>query len=294
MRQRERRAVTAAGIGLVLLLVVNFAAFHLGRVERLDASVFNGFGGLRNRPHVSWLATLVANLCDPVPYVYLCVMPLAIALLRRRRDLALLAALILLGANATTHWLKPLLDQRRLASLVEGPAPLHGAWPSGHATAAMSLALCLVLVVAPRWRARTAALGTAFALAVSYAFLTLGWHYPTDAVGGFLIAFTWTCLGVAAHSRWRARPAVAEHTGVATPARSGGSANASLRHELAPIAGGVVVAAALAVAMTLARPQAVVPYAHGHERFIAGVGAIGTLAVALATSLVVVLRRARP
>lgn len=286
MQQRARRAAIGAGVGVALLVLVDLVAFHLGVGERLDASVFNGFGGLRAHPHVSWLATVVAHLCDPVPYVYFCVVPLATALLRRRWDIAVTVAAILIGANVTTQWLKPLLDQRRLAMLVHGPAPLQGAWPSGHATAAMSLVLCVVLAVAPRWRALAAVLGAGFAVGVSYAFLTLGWHYPSDAVGGFLVAFTWTCLGVAAHARYRDwRP---------LPESRPASANrAASRTELAPIAAGVLGVGLLGIATTLAKPGVVVPYVRAHERFIAGLGVIGTLAIVLATAMVVLLRRSQ-
>src|SRR2546423_3132326 len=67
-----------------------------------------------------------------------------VALRRGRRDLAIAAAAILLGANVTTTILKPLLA---LADPLGGE-PLRaksGAFPSGHATAAMSLAVGTVL-----------------------------------------------------------------------------------------------------------------------------------------------------
>ena len=47
----------------------------------------------------------------------------------------------------------------------------------------------------------------AFAVAVSYSFLELGWHYPSDVLGGFLIATVWTLLGIAALSLYEQRAA---------------------------------------------------------------------------------------
>ena len=61
-------------------------------------------------------------------------------------------------------------------------------WPSGHATAAMSFALCAVLAAPARLRPLVAAVGAAFAVAVCYSFLALAWHYPSDVLGGFLVA----------------------------------------------------------------------------------------------------------
>ncbi len=283
MEQRARRAAIGAVIGILLLGVVNVAAFHIGAVERLDASVFNGFGGLRLRPHVSGLAQRIADLCDPQPYIYLCVIPIAVALLRRRRDLAIAGLGILLGANLTTELLKKALDQHRLTGLIHGVAPAAGSWPSGHATASMSLALVLVVSVPPRWRVRTAALGALFALGVTYSFLTLGWHYPSDAVGGFLVATTWTLIGVALLSWWQARRADGPR------ALERGDPG----HELAVVGGGLLGAVTLAAVAALGRLPAVVPYARGHEKLLAAMVGFALLAVALAGGVVLALRRSR-
>jgi len=58
-------------------------------------------------------------------------------------------------------------------------------------------------VVPARLRPYATALGAAFAIAVSFAFLSLGWHYPSDVLGGYLVAAAWTGAAVAA-LRWRA------------------------------------------------------------------------------------------
>ena len=97
----------------------------------------------------------------------------------------------------TTQLLKPLLAEPR--SVLPGDIAVGAiSWPSGHATAAMSLALCSVLAAPARLRPAVAALGAVFAVAVSYSFLTLGWHYPSDVFGGYLVATAWTLLGIAA------------------------------------------------------------------------------------------------
>jgi PAP2 superfamily len=233
---------------------------------------------------VNHIATFVARLCDPVPYIYFCIVPIAIALFRKRREIAVMVFVVLIGASESTEVIKKLLHQHRPVSLIVGGAPASGSWPSGHATAAMTLALCMVLAVAPRYRGRTAVLGAAFALGVTYSFLTLGWHYPSDAVGGFLMATLWTFLGVAGLAAYQARRPLARRPSIDP---------ADLEHELVPIAGGVVGASALVAAMVLDRHGSVAMYAHGHERFVVGVVAIGVCAVLSATWLLVLLRRSR-
>ena len=74
-----------------------------------------------------------------------------IALVRGRLRHAIVVAVVLVAANVTTQLLKPLATVSRPA---EAPprAPLVDGWPSGHMTAAMTLALCLVLVAPARLR----------------------------------------------------------------------------------------------------------------------------------------------
>ena len=289
MNERARKASVGAGLGVLLLIAVYYAAFHVGRVEGLDANVFNQFTSLRGKPHVSTVASDLARLCDPVPYVWLCLIPLGIALYRRRRGLAATIVLILIGAGATTEVLKHLLPEHHNRALIHDGLPAGiGTWPSGHATASMALALCLVLAVAPRWRPWAALVGAGFTLAVSYSFLTLGWHYPSDAIGGFLVAATWTFLGVLVRAQLGSRSVAAK----ARDARAFAIPRPDLIHELAPIAGGALAALALVVAIVLDRPDSAASFARGHEHLIAAVLLLGTLAFTLAGSVVIVLRRA--
>ncbi|MGN6171074.1 MAG: phosphatase PAP2 family protein, partial [Solirubrobacteraceae bacterium] len=257
---------------LLALVGTWFAAFHIGMFERADQSAFRGFADLLAHPHVGPLATFVARLCDPQPFVWFAAIPVVVALLRGRPRLAVAIAVILLGANATTELLKPLLAHPRAAWLLGGSHPVGAAsWPSGHATAAMTLALTSVVAAPGRLRPVVATLGAAFTVAVSYSFLTLGWHYPSDVFGGFLVAATWTLTVVAALlgvEQRRARLAVDAPS--VTP-----GARVSLRGALAPPGAVLLGAVALACALAVARPQGVVAYAQAHAAFMVGATAIG-------------------
>jgi membrane-associated phospholipid phosphatase len=277
-----------AVICLVALFGTWFAAFHVGLFEHADQSVFSGFADLNQHPRVSALATYIARLCDPQPFVFLALIPVAVAVLRGRPRLAIAIAAILLGANVTTELLKPLLAHPRAAWLLGGRAPVAAAsWPSGHATAAMSLTLASVLAAPGRLRPVVATLGAGFTAAVSYSFLTLGWHYPSDVFGGFLVAASWTLAVVAAllSAEQRHAPSTSDPPSVAQGARM------SLRGALAPPGAALLGAVGLAVAVAVARPQQVVVYARAHEAFVVGATAIGALALLLATGLMLVLRR---
>ncbi len=281
MPKRASRAIGAA-VALTVLLAAVYAAIHAELVQRADVSILHGFVDLGDHPRVRSLALDLAGLCDPDPYVYLCVIPIAVALLRRRIWVALAIVGILLGANVTTELLKPLLDVQRSYSFPAAPGT--GSWPSGHATAAMSLALCCVIAAPGRLRSATATLGALFAVAVSYSFLALAWHYPTDVLGGFLVASIWTLLGVAAiwtaHSHRAPQSAQAHRQGRPT-----------IWAALGPPSAVLLAAVALVALVAIAQPHDVVSYARLHKAFMIGAGGIGALALALATGVMLALRR---
>jgi membrane-associated phospholipid phosphatase len=280
--------LAGAALGVALLFLTWYAAFHVAIGQRADQAVFRGFADLGERSRVSSVANTIAHLCDPSPYVYLAAAVIAIAIVRRRFWVAAAIAAIMLGANETTQLLKPLLAQPRAAWLLGGKPPIGAvSWPSGHATAAMSLALCLVLASPARLRPAVAALGAAFAVAVSYSFLALQWHYPSDVLGGFLVAGCWTLIGVAALYALDARGVIG------APAKGGGvrAARSPVWWALVPPAIAVAGAAALAALVVSSRPHEVVAYAHFHHAFLIGAAAIGVLGLTLATGLMLALRR---
>ena len=197
MSGRARIALIGAVGGAGVLVLIWLLAFQTHAGAQADQSVFVGFADLQ-RPHVNWLADLIAGVCDPAPFLVLSAIAVAIAFARGRARLALPVAAILLGANLTTELLKPSLALMHPHWMVPAGIPVHpDSWPSGHATAAMSLTLALVLAAPARRRPLVAALGAVFVVAVCYSFLTLSWHYPSDVLGGYLVAVMWTQLALA-------------------------------------------------------------------------------------------------
>jgi membrane-associated phospholipid phosphatase len=278
---RRAVAITGAACGAGLLILTWLLAYHVGLFERADQSIYAGFGGLR-RPRVDPVAGFVASLCNPAPYACFGAIPPFIAAVRRRPRLALGSVAILLGANLSTELLKLILAHPRAVSSLGDVRSIGSAsWPSGHATAAMALALSLVLVVPARLRPLAAGLGALFAVAVSYSFLTLGWHYPSDVFGGFLVAGIWASLTLAALStRW--------HGAVR---RLDDVDRGSVGKALAPPALILLGAMGLAGLVALARPHSVVAYAQAHTAFVVGAASIGVMGLALATGMMLAFRR---
>jgi membrane-associated phospholipid phosphatase len=277
-RLTARSAIAAAAVAALCLFLTWLAAFHLGPAQRADQSILLGFFDVAHHRGVEPPANFIANLCNPSPYLFFAWVPMLVAFLRGRPRVAIAIGVILLGANVTTHELKPLLAAPRPFSGADhiGPA----SWPSGHATAAMSFVLCCVLAAPGRVRPFVVAVGAGFAVAVCYSFLALGWHYPSDVLGGFLVATTWTLLAISGLR------AVQKHgIPVGPPSRP------RLAHDLGPPAAAVAGAVGLGLLIALARPHAVLAFVRAHEWFVLGASAIGLIAVALATGLMLAVRR---
>ena len=124
-----------------------------GPFEAIDQRTFDGFLGL-SRPATTQWASHLSHLADPGPFALFAAALVLAALARRAPRRAIAVVVILLGSNLTTQVLKPALAL---------PQPFPGVdtatWPSGHATAAMALVLCLQLVVPARLRPAAAAVG---------------------------------------------------------------------------------------------------------------------------------------
>lgn len=286
--RRARISLAGAAASLVLLVITWYLSHHVGFARRVDNSILLGFAQL-NRPRLDQVTNFVANLCDPQWYVFLALIPVGMALARRRYRVAVMLALVLLGANETTQLLKPVLGS---TAGQPGWWPIgEGTWPSGHATASMTLALCTVIAAPPRRRPAVAAAMVAFALAVCYSFLELEWHYPSDVFGGFLVAATWTLLGVAGLSIYEARRRRPESASEAATAVGTGASRFSIGEALTPMVALLAVAAVCIGLVLLARPAAVISYARGHELFVVGAAAIAALGLVLASGLTLMLRR---
>jgi membrane-associated phospholipid phosphatase len=188
--------LVALAFALAMAVVALLALASPGAHER-DAALLHGFVGL-DRPAVHDAVNLLAHLADPAPYA-LAGLALAVVALRRGlrwRAAAVVALLVVTGVS--TQALKHLLAQPRVEVWLGSNQIGATAWPSGHSTAAMTLALCAVLVAPAAVRLAVALLGGAYAAGVGYALLVLAWHFPSDVLGGFLMAGMWAALAVAA------------------------------------------------------------------------------------------------
>jgi membrane-associated phospholipid phosphatase len=206
MPRDVRTPILGSILSALMLVPVALLAYSVGPTARLDRSILARL----DRPEGSQgheLASLVAHLSDPLPFVVMLGAIVLVGLAARRSRETVAALALVAGANLTTQLLKHLLQHSRFDIQYGLHQPLSEAFPSGHATAAASLAVALLLVVPPRLRPLAAGAGAAFVTAVGIAVVVIQWHYPSDVLGGMLVVASWTFAVVAALRLLRPREA---------------------------------------------------------------------------------------
>lgn len=200
---RQRRTVDttgrAAGVGLGLAMFVGgalgtwlcwrfFVTTATG--QRLDAVSFRGSS--IGRSTLWQAAEPVLDLID-VPFIVLVIGASAlIAVMRRRWLLALQVAVLVGGANVTTQVLKRAVLDR--PDLVADVGSAGNSLPSGHTTAAASVAAALLLVVPHALRPVVAIGAAAYAAITGVSTMIGGWHRPSDVVAAIMVVVAWAGL----------------------------------------------------------------------------------------------------
>ena len=282
MSLRPRILLLGAALCAAAFAVMLALAYGSPQARWLDASAFEGFMGLQ-RPKVTDLTTRVGRLGDPAQVAVITLGLMAVAFARGRPRMALLVGLLVGLTSVSSQALKALLAYPRSDELINGAAVTAEAFPSGHATASMTIAIALVLVVSARLRPMAAIVGSALALGVSFSVVSEGHHFPSDIIGGFLLATGWTLVLLAGLLALEARyPERAGRGAVARRTRPVVDAVAGAGLAVVLIAG-VAVTAGVGLGIVLFRLDDLVGYASDHTGFF-------VVAALLIISAVVLLR----
>lgn len=286
----DRRARTllwmAAGCAALFALVV-VCAYALGPGQSLDQAGLTGFVDARHGwlSHTAWRLT---DFGDPPTVAAITLGLAAFALLRGRPRVALGVLVLVAATSVSSELLKLLLAHPRYAPVLGypvGPAAL----PSGHGTAAMSMALAGVLVAPRRARWAAALIGSALALAVGASVVAVGWHFPSDVLAGYLLATGWA-LAIAAglYEAERRYPARGRWAQTALARASERVATGGLA--LAAAAAACVAVLGMAV-LLVANADAATCFARENTGFVVVAGGVASAALALPVALAGVVRR---
>lgn len=261
----------------VAFAVLLSGAYFLPAGRWADGWAVEGFLNLQ-RPWLNDIAAFLATLANPGPYAVWTAALAGIALYRRRPRHALAAIVLVGGANLMTQVLKALLAYPRHHDFLGQAQIAPKAFPSGHATASMALALAAVLVAPPAWRLLVALAGAAYAIAVSESIVLLAWHFPSDIAGGYLVAagagLTTLAALRAAEQRWPV---------------SSGRAAAKLALRTAGLRGGAIIvggfAAAALIGVAAAAGDSALRFADRHTTAAGAAVVIAAMAAVLPVSV---------
>lgn len=267
MSPRPRALLAGAGACALAFLVLLGLAYGSGWARWVDAASLQGFLGLQG-PTGSPVATRVAQLGNPLE-VGLIGGTLALVAAARGRPRTSLFVIALLGVTSvSSQALKALLAYPRHDPEIGTTFITPEAFPSGHATASMALAIALVVVVPPRLRPAAAIAGAVLAIGVSFSIVALGWHFPSDVVGGYLLATGWALVLLAglraAQTRYPERH-LRSRVALRTRAAADRAAAVGLLAGLGAIA---LALAAVALAVLAFRMPEAVEYARAHTAFV--------------------------
>jgi membrane-associated phospholipid phosphatase len=176
-------ACAGALVGLALV------AYGIDAAQHVDATLLTKF--IARDGSFGSLAEAIAHLGDPLPLLAMLAGACGIALWRGKPLDAAAAVTVVAGANLTTQLLKIALAHPRFQSVLGYDQLGPVAFPSGHATAAASIAIAFLFVVPHEWRPAVAAIGACFVVAVGCSVMVLAWHFPSDVLGGVLVASGW-------------------------------------------------------------------------------------------------------
>lgn len=181
---RAPLAMTAA-LATAVLVALGILHFHDSGLTGIDAALLPSIDGAR--PPWRYVALVFDFGGEPLGSVILVALIAGVCFLVHRVRAAVLTVLGVVVTVAVTTVLKPIVGRT-----------IHGeflSYPSGHTAMATALALIIALVLADRpalGRAPAMLLVLGLALlagvAMGWAEVGLGAHYPTDAVGGFCAA----------------------------------------------------------------------------------------------------------
>jgi membrane-associated phospholipid phosphatase len=210
------------------------------------------------------VALEITHSADPRPLMLMLAVLFAGGWALGRRREALGAVALVAGANLTGLILQVALTHPRFHPILGSNQVGAEAYPSGHATSAMSIALAAVLVAPPRLRVVVASGAAAYVIAASTSLMVIGWHFPSDVLGGLLVASGFFFLVVAV-----IRAAAARRAGLATQ---------GVGLALWPGLGGVAVAVLAGVGLiALSRADELLAFARLHT--VATVTALAVMAV---------------
>jgi len=286
---RRPPLLLAAACGCAaLFLVLLLAAYGSDAAREADATSLLGFVAVESNG--GSLPDLLAHFGDPGAVIVIGALLAGIAALRGRPRVAAAIVLLIGITSVSSQVLKTVLAYPRYEGMIGGAHVAPEAFPSGHSTAAMAIALCLVLAAPARVRPLAALVGAGFALGVAFSVIALGWHFPSDAVGGFLLASGWALLLMAGLAYLDERyPAQSGRSKAQASVRAATERLTAVGLVTLAVAGGLLLL--LAALLAVGQPGGLMGLAERHTGLVVVAPSVALAALALLSGVALLSRK---
>ncbi|NUL44015.1 phosphatase PAP2 family protein [Cellulosimicrobium funkei] len=268
------RWLLGAGISILILFGSYLLAVWTPMGQALENAALRGADQV-NRQDVSD-ANNALHAITIVSLGLAIVVVVAIALVRRRPDLAVAGAGVIVLGQVITQGLKRFVLPRPELVEVTGNYT-QNSFPSGHTTIAMTVLFALIIVVPYRWRGVMMFFVWPWAVGIGAYTITAKWHRFSDTLGAMAVALLCACLA----SWWLARRGqVTRHTGRAYSGRVVLVVVIALSAAVALALGGFLWAAGFAQGEDFTQPDSIWDYNAylGANTLAAGCAGVATLA----------------
>lgn len=198
--------VVLVPFGVLLVLVRS----HSTGLQHADQSVAAHAHTLAVDHHalVTFLQA-VSNVAAPRTWWVLVGVLAVVLIFRRAGRLAVWAGVTMAGAALLDNVIKTLADRARPHFDNPVASAPGRSFPSGHALESLVgvaiLLIVLLPLMRPVWRRVAVVVAIAVIALIGFARVTLGVHYLSDVVGGWIFAAGWVAATTAAFRLWRKR-----------------------------------------------------------------------------------------
>lgn len=197
-------ALVAVPFGLLLFFVED----HWRPLAEVDDGARDGMHQLALDHHLLVTALKVLSTIGSAVVYFPLFTGVAVWLLWRRLPRLALFVVVTVGGSALLNALVKLVVHRTRPVVADPVAHAAGmSFPSGHAQSAIVACSVLLLVFLPalhgRLRVAAVVAAAAMVLAIGFARVTLGVHYVSDVLAGYVLGAAWVAAMVAAFNALR-------------------------------------------------------------------------------------------
>lgn len=196
--------------GLYVLPVILFVSLADEVVENdtlsVDSAILHGINSLFSSPAMDSVVIALTDLGYTWWVGGLTLLGVILLLHRKQRRSAIILALGVVGSAVMNLILKAIFQRDRPELWERLVTENSASFPSGHAMASASLAVCVIVILWPtKWRYWALISGMIYMLVIAFTRLYLGVHYPSDILAGWLMAAAWVLLVAGVIRHWHVK-----------------------------------------------------------------------------------------